>query len=150
MRAPSGGRDGAELGYAGDVTPKQAWRLLDEDPSAVLVDVRTQAEWTYVGVPDLTAIGKQVGFVSWKTFPTMAENPEFATELGSQGVTGDQTVVFICRTDVRSGAAARAMTAKGFARCLRLVEGFEGQLDDSKHRGTVGGWKARGLPWIQG
>lgn len=148
--APAGARTGTDLGYAGDVTPEEAWRLLNEDPSAVLVDVRTQAEWTFIGIPDLGAIGKRTVLVSWLMFPDMAENPQFAAELAEQGVTAGSTVVFICRTDNRSGGAARAMTARGFTRCLRMTDGFEGPLDDGKHRGTVGGWKARGLPWVQG
>lgn len=150
VRAPVGGRAGADLDYAGDIAPGEAWRLLSEDPSAVLVDVRTQAEWTFIGIPDLTAAGKRTVLVSWQFFPDMVENPQFAAELADQGVTAENTVVFMCRTDNRSGAAAREMTARGFTRCLRMTEGFEGPLDGSKHRGTVGGWKARGLPWVQG
>lgn len=148
--APTGEQTGAELGYAGDIAPEETWRLLNEDPSAVLVDVRTQAEWTYIGIPDIGAAGKRTVLVSWQTFPDMAVNPRFAAELAEQGVTAGSTVVFMCRTDNRSGAAARAMTGRGYARCWRMIEGFEGPLDGSKHRGTVGGWKARGLPWVQG
>ncbi len=138
------------MGYAGDVTPEDAWRLLNDDPSTVLVDVRTQAEWAFIGVPDLSAAEKKTVLVSWQLFPTMEENPHFAAELESHGVTADRTVIFLCRTDNRSGAAARAMTSQGFTRCLRMTDGFEGPLDDDRHRGKIGGWKARGLPWTQG
>ena len=80
----------------------------------------------------------------------MGVNPNFSAELANRGVTPDQTTLFICRSGNRSAAAAIAMTAKGFTRCYNVAEGFEGPLDADKHRGTLGGWKARGLPWVQG
>ncbi len=140
----------AEAGYAGEVTPEEAWRLVKDDPDAVLVDVRTQPEWAFVGIPDLSAAGKQPVLVSWQLFPTMNENVNFAAELATRGIRPDQTVMFICRSGNRSAVAARAMTAKGFARCYNVGEGFEGALDEHKHRNTLGGWKAKGLPWVQG
>jgi rhodanese-related sulfurtransferase len=143
-------RVGFDKGYAGDVTPDEAWRLLAEDPAVVLVDVRTQPEWVLVGVPDLSRIGKETAFVSWQSFPAMTENPNFAAELASRNVSPDQTVLFICRSGNRSAAAARAMTASGFARCYNVLEGFEGELDGARHRGSLGGWKSKDLPWIQG
>jgi rhodanese-related sulfurtransferase len=143
-------RTGFSRGYAGDVTPDEAWRLLTEDPAAVLVDVRTQPEWVLVGVPDLTGIGKEAVFVSWQLFPAMNENPNFSAELASHNVTPDQKVLFICRSGNRSAAAARAMTARGFANCYNVIEGFEGELDSARHRGSLGGWKVKQLPWIQG
>lgn len=140
----------ADAGYAGDVTPDEAWRILGEDPGAVLIDTRTQPEWAFVGTPDLTALDKQPVLVPWQTFPTMGVNANFSAELANRGVTPEQTTLFICRSGNRSAAAAIAMTAKGFARCYNVAEGFEGPLDADKHRGTLGGWKARGLPWVQG
>ncbi len=146
----AGERVGPGAGYAGDLTACEAWTLLKEDPDAVLIDVRAQPEWAYVGVPDLSGIGKRAVFVSWQLFPTMQENPHFATELATRGVTPGQTAIFLCRSGKRSAAAARAMTAQGFARCYNLIDGFEGELDTDKHRGTLGGWKVDGLPWRQG
>ena len=143
-------RVGPAAGYAGDVTPEEAWRLLEEEGNAVLVDVRTQPEWAFVGMPDLSQAGKQPLLVSWQTFPALNENPNFAAELAMRGVTPDRTVIFMCRSGNRSAAAAEAMTAKGFTRCFNLLDGFEGPIDGSKHRGTLGGWKAEGLPWVQG
>ncbi len=140
----------ADAGYAGDVTPDEAWQILSEDPGAVLIDTRTQPEWAFVGIPDLGAVDKQPVLVPWQTFPTMGVNPNFSAELANRGVTPDQTTLFICRSGNRSAAAAIAMTAKGFVRCYNVAEGFEGPLDADKHRGTLGGWKARGLPWAQG
>jgi rhodanese-related sulfurtransferase len=143
-------RVGPDAGYAGEVDPLEAWELIRNAPDAVLVDVRTQPEWAFVGVPDLSAAGKQAVFVSWQMFPAMNENPNFAAELATRGVAPDATVIFMCRSGQRSAAAARAMTAKGFGRCYNMAEGFEGPLDENKHRGTRGGWKSRGLPWVQG
>ncbi len=143
-------RVSSNTGYAGDVAPEEAWRLLAEDPTAVLIDVRTQPEWALVGVPDLSAIGKETVFVSWQLFPAMNENPNFAAELAARNVTPEQLALFVCRSGNRSAAAAAAMTSEGFTRCYNVVEGFEGALDGARHRGSLGGWKAKGLSWIQG
>ncbi|WP_221930946.1 rhodanese-like domain-containing protein [Telmatospirillum sp. J64-1] len=137
-------------GYAGDVTPEEAWKMLQEETGAVLVDVRSQPEWNYVGLPDLTELGRKPVLVQWQVFPTMAQNPAFAEELKANGIGPDQPVLFLCRSGVRSLAAAQAMTAQGFARCYNISGGFEGPLDEQKHRGRLAGWKASGLPWQQG
>lgn len=141
---------GPGASYAGTITVEEAWHLLSDDPEAVLVDVRTKAEWTYVGVPDLSDLGKETVLVQWKTFPSMVENAEFASELAAMGVTSDKATLLMCRTQVRSAQAATALTARGFARCYVVDGGFEGQPDEKKHRGTRDGWKAAGLPWVQG
>jgi len=136
-------------GYAGDLGPTEAWRLLEDDPSALLIDVRTPPEWSFVGVPDLAALGKATVFVPWQGYPAMALNPSFADDLAASGVAAGAPLVFICRSGVRSAAAAALMTARGFPRCYNLAGGFEGPLDAVGHRGGAGGWKAAGLPWKQ-
>jgi rhodanese-related sulfurtransferase len=136
-------------GYAGDLAPKQAWSLLAEEPKAILVDVRTSAEWTFVGVPDLASLGKQPVFLSWQVFPSMQVNPDFAAALEAEDPDQDSPIIFLCRSGGRSKAAAVAMTERGYRRCYNLVGGFEGNVDGSGHRGTQGGWKASGLPWKQ-
>lgn len=140
----------SSTGYAGELSPQEAWDLLSHDAQARLVDVRTQAEWSYVGIPDLSAIGREPIFAQWLLAPAMSENPNFVAELTAQGMTPDTAAIIMCRTINRSPKAARAMTAKGFPRCYFLLEGFEGALDDEKHRGLRDGWKAAGLPWTQG
>ncbi len=135
--------------YAGDVNVEQAWSMLSDNVDVVLVDCRTTAEWSFVGAPDLSQIGKNVVFVEWLRFPTMELNPAFVGELKSQGVTPDKTVLFICRSGQRSQSAAIAATAHGYNGCFNVSGGFEGPSDESQHRGTVDGWKAKGLPWIQ-
>ncbi len=135
--------------YAGDVTPKEAWEMLGKDPSAMLVDVRTQAEWTYVGVPDPESLSKHALFVQWQIFPDMNLNPEFIQTVAGGGVGEDDVLLFICRSGVRSRDAAIAMTLMGFTRCYNVSAGFEGDRDGAKHRGAVNGWKVDGLPWAQ-
>jgi rhodanese-related sulfurtransferase len=136
-------------GYAGDLSPVEAWNLLESEPSAVLVDVRTRAEWTYVGVADLSPISKKPLFLEWQTFPDGQVNPGFAGQVDAAGLPKDTPILFLCRSGARSAAAARLMTQRGYSRCYNVAEGFEGDPDPSRHRGRINGWKARGLPWIQ-
>jgi rhodanese-related sulfurtransferase len=135
--------------YAGDISPRQAWEILQSDPKAVLVDVRTPPEWAYVGQPDLSSAGKQPINLQWQVFPAMNVNPQFAETLKAQGVTPDNKLLFLCRSGVRSLAAAQLMAAQGFAASYNIAGGFEGPHDANRHRGTTAGWKADGLPWNQ-
>ena len=135
--------------YAGDVSSPQAWDLLKQDSRAVLVDIRTDAEWNYVGVPDLAELDKKTKYVSWQIHPGMHRNPNFLTEIAAAGVAPDATVLLICRSGIRSRAAAIAMTAAGFDRCYNVADGFEGRRDAQDHRGAGEGWKVAGLPWRQ-
>lgn len=141
------------MGYAGDIEPKEAWALLQSDPAAQLVDVRTAAEWTFVGVPDLGRVGRKAILVEWQAYPTMGRNASFedgvAERLKAAGATTTTPVLFLCRSGARSQAAARAMTAKGFTKCFNVAGGFEGDVDADRHRGSTNGWKASGLPWAQ-
>ena len=136
--------------YAGEITPTQAWLRLSEEPTAKLVDVRTQAEWSFVGIPDLGSMDKQVLLVSWQVFPSMARNDAFATQLESHGLRKDDTVLLLCRSGVRSKAAAEYLTALGYGSAWNVTDGFEGPHDGQKHRGGQAGWKFSGLPWVQG
>jgi rhodanese-related sulfurtransferase len=116
----------------------------------VLVDVRTEAEWSYVGLPDLGPLGKQPVRLSWQVYPAMTVDPGFADRLAAAGVSPDHHVMFLCRSGVRSLAAARLMTERGYGHCYNITNGFEGPHDGTRHRGTVAGWKHDGLPWVQG
>jgi rhodanese-related sulfurtransferase len=135
--------------YAGDLTPPEAWDMLAKDQRAVLVDVRTQAEWAYVGVADLSNLGKAPMFVSWQVFPDMRINGDFCHQVAADGIDADTPLLFFCRSGVRSRSAAAAMTGQGFSRCYNVSTGFEGDCDGTRHRGTVSGWKVDGLPWVQ-
>lgn len=137
-----------------DVDATAAWQGLTSKPGAQLVDVRTRAEWTYVGIPDLAPVGKRAVLVEWQTFPDQSVDPRFverlASELKALGVQPDDDLYFICRSGSRSMAAARALAAAGYRACHNIATGFEGPLDDLRHRGAIAGWKAEGLPWLQG
>ena len=141
-------------GYAGDLAPREAWNMLAADDRAVLVDCRTQAEWAFVGIPDLGGLGRQALLVPWQTFPDMSANPAFveqvAAQMAAQGEEREAPVLFLCRSGQRSRAAAITMTARGYERCYNVSDGFEGPPDGAQHRGTVAGWKAEELPWKQG
>lgn len=135
------------MSYAGDITPQESWKLLAENPESLLVDVRTAAEWNWVGVPDLSSLGRQVVFIEWNT--AGGRNQNFVADLIAAGVTpGERPVIFLCRSGNRSIPAAQAATAAGIAPAYNMLEGFEGQLDEHGHRGAAG-WRAEGLPWKQ-
>lgn len=137
-----------------NVPVKTTWERLAADPKAVLIDVRTKAEWAFVGVPDLTSLSRQPLLVEWQTFPDSRVNPAFVEQvsemLRSIGAGHDSDLYFICRSGGRSLQAAKVMTEAGFRRCHNVAEGFEGPLDAGRHRGTHAGWKVEGLPWAQG
>lgn len=140
-------------GYTADVSAAEAYAMLEKDRSAVLVDVRTKAEWSYVGAPDLSGIGKEVLFLEWQEFPTMKVSTDFAPRLlevlRTQGVSASAPIFFLCRSGARSRAAATALSQAGQERCYNIADGFEGPLDDKRQRGAVAGWKSGGLPWAQ-
>ena len=139
--------------YAGDVTAGDCWSVLSEDPDAFLIDVRSAAEWTFVGVPDAPADARPPVLAEWQSFPAMAVDPTFAATLEGRsrasGGTPESRLYFLCRSGARSMAGAAAMTAAGFRRCFNVLDGFEGPVDADGHRGAVAGWKAAGLPWSQ-
>jgi len=137
------------VGYAGDLSPAETYALLEREPRAVLVDVRTRAEWAYVGTPDLTPLGREAVLVEWQTYPGGAANGGFLEELERSGVERDAPVAFLCRSGVRSKAAAEAATAAGWASAYNILDGFEGPPDADGHRGRTAGWKVAGLPWRQ-
>lgn len=140
--------------YAGDIEVGDVWTALEQDPQAVLVDVRTDAEWRTVGVPDLAATGKTPVFIQWQTAPTMAVNPSFLdaldAALAERGVGREAKVYFLCRSGARSQAAAITATANGYRAAYNVAGGFEGPPGPDGRRGTVEGWQARGLPWTRG
>ena len=100
------------------VDVEATWQCLAARVGSQLIDVRTRAEWAYVGIPDLGPLGRRAVLVEWQTFPDQTIDPRFAAE--------------------------------GYRACHNVAGGFEGPLDDERHRGSVGGWKAAGLPWLQG
>jgi rhodanese-related sulfurtransferase len=139
--------------YAGNKTPQQTWDILAGNPKAQMIDVRTDAEFSYVGGPDLSDLGREALQVYWKIFPAMNTNPDFvaqATRALGPDTGKDTPLLFLCRSGVRSRHAAQAMTAAGWSACYNITSGFEGDKNDAAHRATVNGWKIDGLPWKQG
>jgi rhodanese-related sulfurtransferase len=130
-----------KLPYAGALLPEEAWQLMQS--GARLVDVRTRAEWDWVGrVPNAVEI-------EWNSWPQGEPNPNFVAELSEQVPKGSP-VLFLCRSGARSHNAAVAATKAGYAQSYNILQGFEGDKDAAGHRNTVGGWRVAGLPWIQG
>ena len=129
------------LPYAGEVTPHEASRLFFEH-GAKIVDVRSRFENEYIGcIPGAS-------LVSWKHWPSGEINPNFLKELAGVCSAND-VVLFLCRSGVRSHATAKVAADAGYTWAFNIVEGFEGDLDQHKQRGIIGGWRKAGLPWIQ-
>ncbi len=128
------------LPYAGLVTPAEAHALMEANV-ATLIDVRTRFEHEYVGRVPGTPL------IEWKSLGAAGPNPHFVEQLDA--LAGKRAnLMFLCRSGVRSHAAATAATEAGHARSFNIVEGFEGDLGPDGHRGATG-WRAAGLPWIQ-
>lgn len=132
-----------KLPYQGALTPQEAWQVWQHAPGAKLVDVRTRAEWEWVGrVPGAVEI-------EWQSWPGAQPNPNFIAQLRQQ-VDPEALVMFLCRSGARSDAAARAASGAGYANCYNILEGFEGDRDANGQRNRIGGWRHAGLPWFQG
>jgi len=130
------------LRYEGALYPGEAYEILLAAPGAKLVDVRSRAELDWVG-----RVINSVD-IEWATYPGMRPNPHFLTQLEQQ-VDKEALVIFLCRSGARSHHAAAAATQAGYSDCYNVLEGFEGDMSADKHRNTVGGWRAAGLPWEQ-
>ncbi len=142
----------SSMGYAGDLPPRETWERLAREPAAQLIDVRTVPEWNFVGVPDLASLKRQAVLCEWQHFPPAA-NSAFVQEavdaLKGTGYRPGAPLFLLCRSGARSRAAAIALTEAGYGPCFNIKDGFEGALDNERHRGGAAGWKAEGLPWIQ-
>ena len=126
------------------VTPKAAHTFLAANPEALLIDVRSEIEFLFVGHP------KGAIHVSWNDGPDWDINPHFVGEVKKlAGHGGERPVVLICRSGTRSVAAGEALVQAGFKSVYNVLHGFEGELDEQHHRGTVNGWRHDGLPWEQ-
>ncbi len=144
-----------ERPHVSELLPAETWDALAQEQDAVLIDVRTQAEWSFIGCPDLSDLNRSVLCIEWARYPDMSVNPQFVDDVKQAlaGATPPQ-LFFLCRSGVRSLAAAKAVKAafdeEGVqADCVNIGGGFEGDLDPQKHRGGLNGWKAQGLPWRQ-
>jgi rhodanese-related sulfurtransferase len=134
-----------------EVSPLEAWKTLSEDSKAQLIDVRTIPEWSFVGIPDLSSLEKSLIRLSWCVYPTMEKNKRFLQQLEEEvGSDKDCKLFFICRSGARSYDAAQEAINAGYKYCYNITDGFEGNVDSNRHRGTISGWKKESLAWIQG
>ncbi|PKM12557.1 MAG: sulfurtransferase [Gammaproteobacteria bacterium HGW-Gammaproteobacteria-3] len=122
---------------------KQAWQLMQQQPQAVLIDVRTAMEHSYVGHPPDAVL------IPWKEFPDWQVNPAFVEQVKNIVSDIDTPVLLLCRSGQRSLAAANALEAAGYRHLINIADGFEGALDAHKQRGKLNGWRFHGLPWEQ-
>ncbi len=126
-----------------NLTPKQCWQLMQDNPAAVMVDVRTAIEHSFVGHPPGCV------HIAWKEFPGMQLNEAFVEEVRKAVPGQEEPILLLCRSGQRSLDAAKALEAVGYRHLINILEGFEGPLDEDKHRGNLGGWRFHGLPWEQ-
>jgi len=132
-----------------NITPKKAWHILQTQSKSVLVDVRTQAEWALVGLPDLASIGRPLVKIEWQIAPQMQLNPNFITTLEQTVTDKSVSVLFLCRSGARSAAAAQAAKMAGYKQAFNIENGFEGARNADGQRGQLNGWKVAQLPWRQ-
>ncbi len=126
-----------------NLDPKQSWAVLQNNPGAVLIDVRTAIEHSFVGHPPKAI------HVAWKEFPGMQLNNGFVEHVQQHAPDKSAPILLLCRSGQRSVDAAKALEAAGYQHLINILEGFEGPLDEQKHRGNLGGWRFYGLPWQQ-
>jgi rhodanese-related sulfurtransferase len=131
------------------VTAAETREALKRDERATLVDVRTRAEWTFVGLPSTAGTARDLVLIEWQHFPDGSIAQDFGAQL--EGACPDKSapLYFICRSGGRSRHAAERARELGYENCFNVSDGFEGPPDERGHRGTVAGWKAAGLPWRQ-
>ena len=142
-RAGQRGRE-LNLPYAGALLPREAFELLRTARGSTLVDVRTQAEWYWVGrVPG-------AAMIEWTMYPGGARNPDFLAQLQGLVPVTPAPLMFLCRSGHRSHHAAALATEAGYPNCYNVLQGFEGDRDAQGHRNSVNGWRVAGLPWEQG
>lgn len=137
----------------GNIEVGEVWNRLKSDPKSVLIDVRTRAEWAFVGLVDLSEIGKAPVLIEWQIYPSNEIDPHFVKKLSDEltirGADLESDLFFVCRSGQRSFSAANVMAEAGYKSCHNVVDGFEGPMDSDQHRGTIAGWKAKGLRWAQ-
>ena len=130
-----------------NISSKKCFEILSKEKVSYLIDVRTHAEWQFLGVPDLSAIKKEVIFVSWQIQPEMNENKNFEKQILDMGIKKNNPLYLICRSGQRSYNAAKLLLDNGFTNCFNVSDGFEGELNKQKKRSLINGWKYNNLPW---
>ena len=85
--------------------------------------------------------------MAWASYPGNERNIDFVDDVKTLVPETDQKIFCLCRSGQRSIAAAIALTGAGYANVFNVLEGFEGDKNESGQRGFTGGWRMRGLPW---
>lgn len=134
--------------HAGDVSASEVWAYIQDNPAAV-VDVRTEPEWTFSGLPALEDTAAALHCISWVNYPGFTPNAAFLDKLRSVAPDPHRPVFFLCKTGGRSHQAAVAATSEGYSYAYNILHGFEGDHNELGQRGHVNGWKGEGLPWNQ-
>ena len=137
------------MSYKRNLLPKMAVERLNENPEAVLIDVRTKAEHKYVGYPENSIL------IPWFDEPDLESNPDAFYEsvlalLSERTDVLETELILICRSGFRSNEALKYLQSKGFTCVSHVASGFEGDLDENDHRGNLNGWRHDGMPWMQG
>ena len=140
--------DREEMSYKRNLLPKMAVERLQNNPQALFVDVRSKAEYKYVGFPENSIL------IPWIDDPDWEPNPEAFSDLVMQELDGrenlsDTEIILICRSGFRSNEALKCLENKGFTQVSHVASGFEGDLDENDHRGNLNGWRHDGMPWSQ-
>jgi rhodanese-related sulfurtransferase len=133
------------------ISPQEAWEIMQNEPRTVMIDVRSDMEFLFVGHP-VGAI-----HIPWIDYPDWRLNPDFVTEVRKLVLGGvcyekpnsGVPILLICRSGKRSLEAGNLLVREGFCDVYNVAEGFEGELDEKHHRSTQGGWRFHGLPWEQ-
>ena len=133
-----------------EILPHEAMAILEQDPNAILLDVRTTMEYEYVGHPVGALHIPWMEFPEWRVDPNFVEKVRKALTARGKDPVESTPILALCRSGKRSEAAAFALAAAGFTHAYNIAEGFEGDRDAQRHRSTVNGWRFRGLPWEQG
>lgn len=137
------------MSYKRNLLPKMAVERMNENPEAVLIDVRTSAEHKYVGFPDNSIL------IPWFDEPDLESDPDafynsVIDALSDRSDAMDTELILICRSGFRSNEALKCLQSKGFTCVSHVASGFEGDLDENDHRGNLNGWRNDGMPWSQG
>ncbi len=130
-------------------TPPEAWETLQHNSDAVLLDVRTTMEFQYIGHPVDAIHVPLMEAPAWQTDPNFCVNVIKALSANTEKDPKEQIILALCRSGKRSEAAAELLTAAGFKTVINILQGFEGDIDDNKHRSNIDGWKFHQLPWEQ-
>jgi rhodanese-related sulfurtransferase len=130
------------------MTATEAWAYLAANPNFQLIDVRTKAEWHFVGITNLDALERQPVLIEWVCIDG-TPNANFTRQLGSAVSSDDTSLLMLCRSGVRSSASGNAALAAGYQTVINISDGFEGDLDADQQRGHLNGWRFAGLAWQQ-